>query len=295
MRFLFFLFLGCALLIAQPGEDREVARAKTELNRVRALVEDGVSARVQLQKAEDALADAIDGADIRKSIYSPDLTEEQAEQLVAAANRRFERRKSAFEKAKLLVDAGIAAANVLEELGAQLDYASKDCDWAATRADLARQAIAMAEAESAAELQNRGAEHPTEPSPVVEHTLEASPVAERYDGNGVFTPEIFAHIQSAFDLRFGKPLPVSANGETAVHRAMGFDHRGRVDIALRPDQPEGIWLRDYLRTHQVPYFAFNQAVPGKATGAHIHLGPMSGRLIAANGNPHAAVSAGGSQ
>ena len=290
-----FIFLGCALLSAQPGEDHEVARAKMELNRVRALVEAGVLARVQLQKAEDAVADSMDGTDIRKSIYLPDLTEEQAEQLVAAADRRFERRKSAFEKAKMQVDAGIAPANVLEELGAQLNYARKDCDLAATRADLARQVSAMAEAESAAELQNRGAEHPTEPLSVVEHTLEASPVAERYDGNGVFTPEIFARIQTAFDLRFGKPLPVSANGETAVHRALGFDHRGRVDVALRPDQPEGIWLRDYLRAHQVPYFAFNQAVPGKATGAHIHLGPMSTRLIAATSNPHAAVSAGGSQ
>jgi hypothetical protein len=173
----------------------------------------------------------------------------------------------------------------LEELAAQLNYARKDCDLAATRADLARQVSAMAEAESAAALQTGGAEHPP----------EASPVAERYDGNGVFTPEIFARIQTAFDLRFGKPLPVSANGETAVHRALGFDHRGRVDVALRPDQPEGIWLRDYLRAHQVPYFAFNQAVPGKATGAHIHLGPMSPRLIAANSNPHAAVSMGGSQ
>ncbi|MBV9401939.1 MAG: hypothetical protein JO062_28455 [Bryobacterales bacterium] len=252
---------------------------------MRALVEAGALARVQLQKAEDAVADAMDGSDIRKSIYLTDLTEEQAMRLVAAANRRFERRKTAFEQAKLQVDAGIAPANVLEELGAQLDYARKDRDLAATRADLARQATAMAEAESAAALQTSGAEHPP----------EASPVAERYDGNGVFTPEIFARIQTAFDLRFGKLLPVSANGETAVHRALGFDHRGRVDVALRPDQPEGIWLRDYLRAHRVPYFAFNQAVPGKATGAHIHLGPMSPRLVAANGSPHAAVSAGGSQ
>jgi hypothetical protein len=291
---LIFLFLGCALLSAQAGEDREVAHAKMELNRVRTLVEAGVLARVQLQKAEDAVADATDGADIRKSIFSPDLTEEQAEQLVAAANRRFERRKSAVEEAKTRVDAGVAPAKLLEELGAELDYARKDCDLAATRADLARQASAMAEAESTAALQIRGAEDAPETSPV-EHAPETFPVAERYDGNGVFTLEIFARIQTAFDVRFGKPLPVSANGETAVHRALGFDHRGRVDVALRPDQPEGIWLRDYLRAHNVPYFAFNQAVPGKATGAHIHLGPMSSRLVAANSHPHTVASAGDSQ
>ena len=38
------------------------------------------------------------------------------------------------------------------------------------------------------------------------------------------------------------------------------------------------WLRQYLAEHRIPYFAFRQAVPGKATGAHIHLGPVSTRL-----------------
>ena len=73
-------------------------------------------------------------------------------------------------------------------------------------------------------------------------------------------------------------MPVSALGETAVHRAMGFDHRGRVDVALNPDQPEGVWLIEYLKQNRIPYFAFRGPVKGKATGAHIHIGPMSTRL-----------------
>jgi hypothetical protein len=67
-------------------------------------------------------------------------------------------------------------------------------------------------------------------------------------------------------------------GETAVHRAMGFDHRGRVDVALAPDAPEGEWLRAYLMLKRIPFFTFREAVPGKATGAHIHIGPQSVRL-----------------
>jgi hypothetical protein len=70
-------------------------------------------------------------------------------------------------------------------------------------------------------------------------------------------------------------------GETAVHRALGFDHRNRVDVAVHPDQPEGVWLRQYLELHYIPYFAFRRAVPGKATGAHIHIGPMSTPLARA--------------
>jgi len=85
-------------------------------------------------------------------------------------------------------------------------------------------------------------------------------------------------VETAFEREFGKPLPVSAMGETAVHRALGFDHRGRVDVALNPDAPEGAWLRAYLTVNHIPFFAFRQAVPGKATGAHIHIGPMSARL-----------------
>ena len=34
-------------------------------------------------------------------------------------------------------------------------------------------------------------------------------------------------------------------------------------------------FQEFLHENHIPYFAFRQAVPGKATGAHIHLGPMS--------------------
>jgi hypothetical protein len=267
MRFSALLPVVCgAMLLAQTPEDPEIARARIEMERVRAMVATGAMPRAQLQKAEDAVADATDAAAIRHSIYSQDLSEDQAKQLVAAANRRVERRQKAYDDAKRLVDIGAMPANTLDQLQRDLDFARKDCELAGSRADLAAQIAAMAEAE--ADAQARAAER----------SAEAPRTAERYDGDGVFTPEIFARIEADYQKRFGKPLPVSANGETAVHRALGFDHRGRVDVALRPDQPEGMWLRDYLKAHRIPYFAFSQAVPGKATGAHIHLGTQSTRL-----------------
>jgi len=39
-----------------------------------------------------------------------------------------------------------------------------------------------------------------------------------------------------------------------------------------------VWLIDYLKENHIPFFAFRQAVKGKATGAHIHIGPMSTKL-----------------
>jgi hypothetical protein len=268
MRSLGLTFLVCSFtLAAQIPEDPEIARAKIDLNRIRVLVETGVLPRAQLQKAEDSIADATDSVVIRMSIYSQDLTEDQANELVAAANRRFERRKKAYDDAKKLVDAGAMPSQTLNNLLQEMDFARKDSELTANRADLAQQIAAMAEAEAAAEARTPSGRS------------ETPKIAERYDGDGIFTPEMFSRVETAYQQRFGKTLPVSANGETAVHRALGFDHRGRVDVALRPDQPEGVWLREYLKARRIPFFAFSQAVPGKATGAHIHLGPGSTRLV----------------
>jgi hypothetical protein len=102
-------------------------------------------------------------------------------------------------------------------------------------------------------------------------------LVDRHDGSTAFTEADLTQLQSAFQARFDKPLPVSAHGESAVHRALGFDHRGRVDVAVSPEQAEGRWVRSYLVGKNIPFFAFRSAVPGVATGAHIHIGPASTR------------------
>jgi hypothetical protein len=105
-------------------------------------------------------------------------------------------------------------------------------------------------------------------------------VAEEFvdGGHGLLTSKDIKTLTLAFEKKFDKPLPVSARGETAVHRALGFDHTGRMDVALTPDSTEGKWLRAYLEANDIPYYAFRVAIPGKATGAHIHVGPGSTRL-----------------
>lgn len=259
------VFLCAGVAFAQ-GDDPEVTRAKAGIERLRGLVAAGAAPRAQLEKAEDSLADAQDAAFLRKTVYGQDLTEDQADEVIAAANRRFERRKKAFDDARKLVDLGVTAEASLNALQDELDMARKECELAETRAELTREIARAARVEESLEAGLRQA-----PSLM-------NSAAERYDGDGVFTPGRFARLESAFESRFGKTLPVSAMGETAVHRAMGFDHRGRVDVAVNPDQPEGVWLRQYLTANHIPFFAFRQAVPGKATGAHIHLGPVSTRL-----------------
>lgn len=259
------------VLLAQPADDSQVVQARAALERTRGLVASGALPQADLQKAEDAVADAQDTVTIRRDIYQQDLTEAQANELVAAAGRQFERRKKAFDRAKGLVESGLAPELSLDTFLRDLDFARKECDLAESRARLARELTEQAEAEAA--LVTR----PNRESSGAVPNLDG---IERFDGGAAFNDAIFRKTNAAFEARFGKPLPVSAMGETAVHRALGFDHRGRVDVALNPDQPEGVWLREYLTANRIPFFAFRHAVPGKATGAHIHLGPGSTRLAA---------------
>jgi hypothetical protein len=283
MRFLLLLTVCSILLCAAPQtppkveqasgsnssasavEDPDVLRARLNIERMRALVEAGALPRVQLEQAEDALGDAQDMAVLRRTMYGQDITEEQAAGMVSAAQRRLHRREEQLDRVRGLIDSGVAAKNDLDPLADQVGFAQKQYDLAVSRANLTHELAEMARAEQ------------MRPSRVAD-PAGSQPVSVRYDGAGVFTPAQFQEISGAFEHRFSKPLPVSAMGETAVHRAMGFDHRGRVDVALKPDQLEGIWLRHYLEGRHIPYFAFWQAAPGRATGAHIHIGPESTRL-----------------
>jgi len=246
--------------------DPQLTRARERLNQIRELVAAGAVPRAQLAKAQDEIADAEDAAFLSRTIYGKDLTDAQTDEMVAAAERRYQRRQAALEKQKELVDAGVATLLSLDPLQEDADLARNELDRARDRAQVVHELTVMAQAEQS--LDER-----LENAPSTAHEI-----AERYDGDGSFTPKTFARVESAFEAKFGKPLPVSAMGETAVHRALGFNHTGRVDVAIHPDQPEGVWLREYLSSQHIPYFAFRQAVPGKATGAHIHMGPQSTRL-----------------
>lgn len=265
MRFLpGLIFAACATCVfAQTEDSPEVLRAKAGIERLRSLVEAGVAPRAQLGQAEAAIADAEDAALLRRTVYGNELSEDQADEMLAAAGRRLDRRKQALKDGRQLVDDGVAPLLSLTPLLEELDTARKEQDLAESRARFTRELAQMARAEELVE------------SKLNQNPEDVHELADRYDGDGVFTMGTFAHVELDFETQFGKPMPVSARGETAVHRSLGFDHRGRVDVAIHPDQPEGRWLLEYLVGKHIPYFAFRQAVRGRATGAHIHIGPMS--------------------
>jgi hypothetical protein len=101
----------------------------------------------------------------------------------------------------------------------------------------------------------------------------------RYNGPATWsltadTPKL----RQFFAARFGRPLPVSSYGQTPLHDHMGLDHRDALDVAVHPDSPEGRTLMDYLRAAGIPFIAAWSAVPGSASGAHIHVGQPSPRI-----------------
>lgn len=243
-----------------------VERAQDEVARVRALVEQGTLPKSLLEEVEAKLADAQDEAILTGTLYAPgrlqDMTEERAQAMVGAAERRVERESKIVEERQKLLASGIIAKSELRSYQDELDARTRVLALAENRVKLLEELRAMAETEKRLE---RLAHAPGD-------------VLIRYDGNGLFSLSDLPVIASEYQKRFHHALPVSAMGQTLVHQSMGLDHRNRVDVALNPDQPEGIWLRQLLERLHVPYLAFRSAVAGAATAPHIHIGTGSTRL-----------------
>lgn len=84
-------------------------------------------------------------------------------------------------------------------------------------------------------------------------------------------------VQRFFTDTFHKQLPVAVFGQGAIHDRWRLDHRNSMDISLHPDSAEGQALLNFLQRNAIPYLAFRSAIPGTATGPHIHIGRPSHR------------------
>jgi Spy/CpxP family protein refolding chaperone len=99
----------------------------------------------------------------------------------------------------------------------------------------------------------------------------------RYTGAGVWSISNAWKIQKFFADKFGRPLPVAVFGQGGIHDRWRLDHHNAMDISLKPDDPEGQALMNYMRSNGIPFSAFRVAIPNVATGPHIHIGMPSHR------------------
>jgi hypothetical protein len=109
----------------------------------------------------------------------------------------------------------------------------------------------------------------------------------RHTGAADWTIDDIGEIDAFFRRRFGRPLPISALGQSATHDRLGLDHSGAADVAVRPGSAEGRALIGFLRAAGIPFTAFRGRVLRMSTGPHIHIGPPSPRLTLVKGDPEA--------
>jgi hypothetical protein len=277
-----FLSVGTLAVFAQTPVDtpqtianKQIDLANQEIQRVTELVQTGALPRIRLEEAQQNLEDAEDEAILERTLYGDlqvdKLNDQMMDEMIAAAQRRLERQQNKLEQAKRLVVGGIAPQSSLTPLQEELTIRQTNLNLAHARASL------MAEMAALAKYEKTAAEIHEVTSAAFTDAFTAG--MEHYEGNGLFREsKDLKPLALAFEQKFDHPLPVSAEGETNLHRTLGFDHRGRVDVAVSPNAPEGVWLRGYLKARKIPFYAFTRAIPGKATAAHIHIGPGSIRL-----------------
>lgn len=99
----------------------------------------------------------------------------------------------------------------------------------------------------------------------------------RFNGAGHWLLSQASSIESFFQQTFNRPLPIAVFGQGAIHNQWRLDHRNAMDISLRADEPAGQALIDFLKRNGIPFSAFRTAIPGVATGPHIHIGMPSHR------------------
>jgi hypothetical protein len=191
------------------------------------------------------------------------------ERVLAIYERELARRDELSELRQELYEREVLSKRELEEGQRALAAARKDVD--DTRQAIKDTDRMLTEAHVAQALARL--------TPLARGSYEETPGLVRFNGLGSWsvvkdTPVL----QEFFMARFGRALPISAYGQTTLHDRMGLDHRGALDVAVHPDSPEGRAFMDYLRAAGIPFIAAWGAIPGSASGAHIHVGQPSPRI-----------------
>jgi hypothetical protein len=214
-------------------------------------------ARAELRRAREALVERVRdyGVSLERVL---ELQEGEARRAADVARQRQD----------LLAD-GIVSRREWEESLRRRDEAQAKVE--GTRRQLAAVEMMMAETRAAIDLAAL-------PPPAADEVV-SMPTLIRYSGRPELVLPELGLLQSFFASRFGRALPVSALGQTPIHDRLGFDHRHAVDVAVHPDTEEGRALMAFLRERHIPFLAFRNAVPGASTGAHLHIGSPSDRVL----------------
>ena len=236
------------------------AQADPELERVENLVRAGALPQRALVEAQTERLKRGYRETLSRTLLSDTLEQGELKLMLDAADGLVRIARENLDVVIARVEAGVIPLRHLQQAKDELAGAERQAELADTRADLIRQMQRMVAAETYLE------------------ELEGEDLAYRFEGFDEYELEVLEEIGDMYRSTFGSSPPVSADGDTDMHRSMGLDHTGRIDVALHPDSDEGMFLIYMLESLGIPYIAFRSAVPGQSTGPHIHVGPPSDRI-----------------
>ena len=206
------------------------------------------------------------------------------EEFVKAANEykaSLEKLRASYEKGVVRAEEELVKSNTLYAGGLisknQLEAEQQAVVKAKGQVEVVNQRLANADTQIAHTLLEAEAEKKMAKIRIPRGGLVQTATMIRFNGAGAWAIGDAWKVQRFFQDSFRKPLPVSVFGQGAIHDRWRLDHRNSMDISLHPDGPEGQALIGFLRMNGIPFLAFRGAIPGTATGAHIHIGRPSHR------------------
>ena len=260
VRFMLLTFAGLALAMSTPVEPAW-AQQRSDANTVSQTASTRTAEPVRLR------ADLKQASDEYKS---------NVEQLLALYDAESKQAEAQLAKVKELLAQGLVTRSELETAEASATRTREKV--AEAQAQFKNADVLIAEAlveaepvESTLKIRSSSAPRPVK-------TLVQTTAYIRYGGAHAWLLSDAAGIKQFFARTFGRALPIGAFGQSALHNRWGYDHRNAMDVGLSPDAAEGQALMEYLRANGIPFTAFHFAVPGKATGPHIHVGLPSHRI-----------------
>jgi hypothetical protein len=202
------------------------------------------------------------------------------EQLLALQEKDIVRAQDKLKQMRALYEQGLLAKHDLELSEQALAAAQAKVD--TTKQQIAKTDTQVAETLVEAEAEEQAAKAPKVKVPNAPGRVTYTQSYIRYTGAGLWSLANAWKVQGFFLQKFGRQLPISAFGQTATHDRLGWDHRNAMDVPLNLASTEGQALMAFLRASNIPFTAFSVAIPGAATGPHIHIGMPSHRLAAAH-------------
>jgi hypothetical protein len=228
--------------------------------------------RKSQKKSASAAAPANELAKLRDEyIKSTNEYKASLEKLIAIYEKNVQKAEPKLAQAKKLLDEGLISRVQYEQTESFVKAEQE-------KVNAARRQLTEADAQIAAILVESEAEKTIAKNlRLARQSLVRTTAFIRYAGTSGWGIGDAWKVQRFFSDTFKKQLPVAVFGQGAIHDRWRLDHHNAMDISLHPDSAEGQALLSFLQQNGIPYLAFRSAIPGTATGPHIHIGRPSHR------------------